>query len=385
MMGGEKETIRPVVATVNLDNIRHNVEFLKGLLPPGCLFMAVVKANGYGHGETEVSRAALDGGANRLGVALVEEGIRLRRAGFDCPIHLLFEPPPSAAAAVLESGLVSTVYTDKMARALSGEAATRGVESRVHIKVDTGMHRVGIYPDEVAEFAGLLGRLPGIEVEGIYTHFAVAERVGHPFTEGQMDRFEEAAAVAEEVLGKPLVKHAANSAAVLSSSRSSYDMVRVGIAMLGMLPSGEFAGDARLRPALSLTGEVALVKRVPAGEGISYGLRYAPERDTCIAVLPLGYADGFSRLLSDNAEVLIGGKRRPVVGAVCMDLIMVDLGGEPVEPGTPFTVIGAEGGEEITADEIAGRLGTINYEVTCMIGPRVPRVHVNEEEGRAER
>ncbi len=385
MMGGEKETIRPVVATVNLDNIRHNVEFLKGLLPPGCLFMAVVKANGYGHGETEVSRAALDGGANRLGVALVEEGIRLRRAGFDCPIHLLFEPPPSAAAAVLESGLVSTVYTDKMARALSGEAATRGVESRVHIKVDTGMHRVGIYPDEVAEFAGLLGRLPGIEVEGIYTHFAVAERVGHPFTEGQMDRFEEAAAVAEEVLGKPLVKHAANSAAVLSSSRSSYDMVRVGIAMLGMLPSGEFAGDARLRPALSLTGEVALVKRVPAGEGISYGLRYAPERDTCIAVLPLGYADGFSRLLSDNAEVLIGGKRRPVVGAVCMDLIMVDLGGEPVEPGTPFTVIGAEGGEEITADEIAGRLGTINYEVTCMIGPRVPRVDVNEEEGRAER
>ncbi len=384
-MGGEKETIRPVVATVNLDNIRHNVELLKGLLPPECLFMAVVKANGYGHGEMEVSRAALDGGADRLGVALVEEGIRLRRAGFDCPIHLLFEPPPGAAAAVLENDLIATVYTDRMARALSEEAATRGVESRVHIKVDTGMHRVGIYTDEVAEFAGLLGGLPGIEVEGIYTHFAVADRIGHPFTEGQMDRFEEVAAVAEEVLGKPLVKHAANSAAVLSSPRSSYDMVRVGIAMLGMLPSGEFAGDARLRPALSLTGEVALVKRVQAGEGISYGLRYVPERDTCIAVLPLGYADGFSRLLSGNSEVLIGGKRRPVVGAVCMDLIMVDLGEEPVEPGTPFTVIGAEGSEEITADEIAGRLGTINYEVTCMISPRVPRVYVREEEGRVER
>ena len=384
-MGGEKETIRPVVATVNLDNIRHNVEFLKGLLTPECLFMAVVKANGYGHGDAEVSRAALDGGADRLGVALVEEGIRFRRAGFDCPIHLLFEPPPGAAAAVLENDLIATVYTDRMARALSEEAANRGVNSRVHIKVDTGMHRVGIYPDEVAEFAGLLGGLPGIEVEGIYTHFAVADRVGHPFTEVQMDRFEEAAAVAEEVLGKPLVKHAANSAAVLSSPRSSCDMVRVGIAMLGMLPSEEFAGDEHLRPALSLTGEVAFVKRVPAGEGISYGLRYAPERDTCIAVLPLGYADGFSRLLSGNAEVLIGGKRRPVVGTVCMDLIMVDLGEEPVEPGTPFTVIGAEGGKEITADEIAERLGTINYEVTCMISPRVPRVYVQEEEGGVER
>jgi len=384
-MGGEKEIIRPVVATVNLDNIRHNVEFLKGLLPPECLFMAVVKANGYGHGGTEVSRAALDGGANRLGVALVEEGIRLRRAGFNCPIHLLFEPPPGAAAAVLENDLIATVYTDRMARALSEEAATRGVESRVHIKVDTGMHRVGIYPDEVAEFAGLLRGLTGIEVEGISTHFAVADRVGHPFTEGQMDRFEEAAAVAEEVLGKPLVKHAANSAAALSSSRSSCDMIRVGIAMLGLLPSPELAGDADLLPALSLTGEVALVKRVPAGEGISYGLRYAPERDTWIAVLPLGYADGFSRLLSGNAEVLIGGRRRPVVGAVCMDLIMVELGEEPVEPGTPFTVIGVEGDEEITADEIAGRMGTINYEVTCMISPRVPRVYVQEEEGRVER
>ncbi|MCG2796149.1 MAG: alanine racemase [Actinomycetia bacterium] len=381
LMGGKGEIIRPVVATVDLDNIRHNVEFLRGLLEPECLFMAVVKADAYGHGDVEVSRAALAGGAERLGVALVEEGIRLRRAGFDCPVHLLFEPTPGAAAAVLDSGLISTVYTARMARALSEEAVPGGVKSPVHIKVDTGMHRMGIYPEEVAEFAGFLGRLPGIEVEGIYTHFAVADRVGHPFTEGQMDRFEQAAAVAEEVLGKPLMKHAANSAAVLASPRSHYDMVRVGIAMLGLPPSGEFAGEARLRPALSLTGEVALAKRVPAGEGISYGLRYAPERDTYIALLPLGYADGFSRLLSGKAEVLIGGVRRPVVGAVCMDHIMVDMGQEPVEPGTPFTVIGVEGDEEITTDEVAKRLGTINYEVTCMISPRVPRVYTRKEEG----
>lgn len=382
-MNAPEEIIRPTVATVDLGNVRHNVAALKGLLPPECLFLAVVKADAYGHGDLEVSRAALASGADRLGVALVEEGARLRKAGFDCPIHLLFEPPAHGAAAVLSNDLICTVYTPGMARALSQEAVRGGVDTRVHMKVDTGMHRMGVHPGDVAEFTGLLKRLPGLEVEGIYTHFAVASERDNKFTGKQIEVFQRAVAEAEAVMGRQLLKHAANSAGVIAFPRSHYDMVRVGIAMLGLPPSGEFTGEAGLRPALSLTGEVALVRRVPAGEGISYGLEYAPKRDTYIAVLPLGYADGFSRLLSGNAEVLIGGERKPVVGVVCMDLLMVELGEEPVEPGTPFTVIGVQGDEEITADEVASRLGTINYEVTCMISARVPRVYIDTEEGRA--
>lgn len=375
-MGDEAGIIRPLEARVDLSRIRHNVRFLKSLTHPGCRMMAVVKANAYGHGDVEVSRAALEAGADCLGVALVEEGIRLRAAGFDCPVFVLFEPPPAAAHAVLENGLTCAVYTREMARSLSQAALPGDRKARVHIKVDTGMRRVGVYPEEVGDFAALLGGLPGLDVEGIYTHFAVATDPGDPFTVKQMDVFEAAADEAEAVLGKPLVRHAASSAGVMAFPRSHYDMVRPGIAIYGLAPSDAFAGMTELRPALSLTGRIALVRVVRAGEGISYGLTYAPERDTWIATLPLGYADGLSRLLTGKAEVIVEGRRRPVVGVICMDLCMADIGAEPVAQGTPFALIGRQGAEEITADEVARRLGTINYEVVCMVSSRVPRVYV---------
>lgn len=374
-MGFSKRNVRPLEARVNLDDIEHNVAYLKSLIPGNCRFMAVVKANGYGHGDIEVSRASLDAGADCLGVALVEEAVKLRRAGFDCPLYLLFEPAPEAADLVVEHDIVCSIYTGEFARALSTEAGKRGMPARVHIKVDTGMRRVGIDVKGAGDFAELLGGLPGVEVEGICTHFAVADKPDNPFTDGQMDAFEAAAEVAEKALGRPLVRHAANSAAVLAFARSHYDMVRVGIAMYGLAPSALVPHIEKLRPALSLVGEVVFVKKVAAGEGISYGLEYAPEEDTCIATIPIGYADGLSRLLSGKAEVLVGGGRRPVVGTICMDLCMVDLGGEPVPEGTPVVVIGRQDSEEITVDEVAGRLGTINYEVVCMISSRVPRVH----------
>lgn len=368
---------RPVAATVDLSAVRDNVAYLKGLTHPGCGFMAVVKANAYGHGDLEVSRAALCSGADCLGVALLEEAERLREAGFDCPLYLLFEPPASAAARVVSSGLTCSLYTEELARALSAAAVAVGQTVKVHVKVDTGMRRVGIHPEAVGEFAVLLVGLPGLDVEGIYTHFALATEPDDPFTDRQMDIFEDAAERAREMLGRPLVRHAANSAGVMAFPRSHYDLVRVGIAMLGLAPSGNFAGDRNLRPALSLAGEVALVKRVAPGEGISYGITYAPPRATYIATLPLGYADGMSRILSGRADVLIGGRRRPVVGVICMDTCMVDLGDEPVTPGTPFTMIGNDGTEVITADEVAEKLGTINYEVGCMLSSRVPRVYIN--------
>ena len=343
--------------------------------------MAVVKANAYGHGDVEVSKAALSAGACCLGVALTEEAERLRSAGFSCPVYLLFEPPPEAAGSVLDNDIICAAYTPELAKALSAEAEKRGTTARVHLKVDTGMRRVGVHPGDVAGFARLLAGLPGLYVEGIYTHFAVATEPDDPFTEKQMDLFDTAASEAEKLLGRSLLKHAANSAGVLAFPRSRYDMVRVGIAMYGLSPSERFGDVTELRPALSLEGEVALVKKVAAGEGISYGLTYAPSEETFIATLPIGYADGFSRILSGKAEVLIGGTRRPVVGTICMDLSMVELGPEAVPPGTPFVIIGNDGGEEITADEVAEKCGTINYEVVCMISARVPRVYT---EGGAE-
>lgn len=370
-------TVRPVAARVDLSAIRDNVSFLKGLTPDGCRFMAVVKADAYGHGDVEVSRAALFAGADCLGVALQEEAERLRAAGFDCPIHLLFEPPPSAAGRVLQAGVTCSLYTGDLARALDEAARGAGTKARVHVKIDTGMHRVGIRPADARRFAEMLAALGGLEVEGAYTHFAVATEPDDPFTVKQMDLFEEAAGAIENVTGHPLVRHAANSAGVMAFPRSHYDMVRVGIAMYGLPPSDRFAGIRGFRPALALAGDVAFVKKVEAGEGISYGLVYSPPAATYIATLPLGYGDGMSRILMGRADVLIGGKRRPVVGVVCMDTCMVDLGAEPVDPGATFTVIGRDGREEITADEVAARLGTINYEVCCMISPRVPRVYID--------
>jgi alanine racemase len=379
LTGGAR--IRPVEARVDLSAIKHNVSHLKGLTPERCRFMAVVKADAYGHGDLEVSGAALSAGADCLGVALLEEAVRLREAGFDCPVNLLFEPPPGAAAVAVENSVTCTVYSEDFARALSVAAESRGEKALAHLKVDSGMHRVGVSHGDVGHFVELLAGLPGLEVEGVYTHFARASEPADPFTDLQMDRFEETARVATAAIGHPLVRHAANSAGVMAFPRSHYDMVRVGISMLGLPPAPGFPGSGALRPALSLVGEVASVKKVAAGEGVSYGLTYAPDRDTFMAVVPLGYADGFSRVLSNRAQVIIGGRRRPVVGVVCMDVCLAELGDEPVSPGTPVTIIGKDGSEEVTTEELAGILGTINYEIVCMISGRVPRVYLGRNAG----
>ena len=378
-MGSSAEIVRPLAATVDLGRIRHNVAYLDGLTPPGCRFMAVVKANAYGHGDVQVAAAAMRAGAHGLGVALVEEGARLRKAGFDCPVYLLFEPPGAGARPALENDLVCSVYSEPFARSLSQAALALGTTAAVHLKIDSGMHRVGVPAAEAGRFASMLAGLPGIEVEGAYTHFAVATEPADPFTGRQIDAFDAAAAEVERVVGHPVIKHAANSAGVMAFPRSHYDMVRVGIAMLGLSPSEELSGDAELQPALTLAGEVAFVKKVNAGEGLSYGLTYAPSRDTYVATLPVGYADGLSRLLSGKAEVLIAGRRKPLVGTICMDVCLADLGEEPVEPGTRFTLIGEEGDDRISAEDVAREMGTINYEVTCMISSRVPRLFIGEK------
>lgn len=368
---------RPTRAEVDLGNIAHNVRLYADLVGPSCRIMAVVKADGYGHGDIEVSRAALAAGASRLGVALVEEAERLREAGFEVPIHLLFEPPANAAERVVELELTPSVYGMEYASALSRACTETGGSIRVHLKVDTGMHRVGVEAGSAAELAEEITRLPGLELEGVYTHLAVASEPGNPFTSRQLEAFQQVVKDTEERgIAIPL-RHVAASGAAVTFPESRLDMIRLGIAMYGLLPGKDYAGMLDLRPALSLNTRLAHVFNAQEGERVSYGLTHTFERPVWVGVLPIGYADGFARALSNRWQVLIAGKLYPVVGTICMDVCMVELGEDRYPVGEAVTVIGGWGQEAIGVEAMAETLGTINYEVVCDIGKRVPRLYLN--------
>jgi alanine racemase len=360
--------LRPTVAEVDLEAIRHNVRALK---PPGSELMAVVKADGYGHGAVEVARAALSAGATWLGVALVEEGERLREAGIEAPILVLSEAPPGGERAAVAAGLTPTVYTDRGLAALA-EVPDRPADLAVHVKVDTGMHRVGVWPPERAvPFVRRVAEA-GLRFEGLWTHFARAE--DDPELTGE--QLHTLGRVAEALAGEglvPKVLHAANSAAAIALPDAHLDLVRIGVALYGLPPAPGLEPPAGLRPALTWRSAVSMARRLPAGEGLSYGHCHRLDRATTIATVPVGYADGFSRRLTSSAEVLVGGRRRPVVGTVTMDQILVDCGEDEVKEGDEVVLIGPQGEDRITADELAGWSGTINYEIVTAIGPRVPR------------
>jgi alanine racemase len=370
---GTTKRFRPAWAEVDVDAIRHNVRTLVAAAG-GAEVCAVVKADGYGHGAVRVSEAALGAGASCLAVALVEEGIVLREAGIDAPILLLSEPPPEAAAEVVARRLTPTVYTSRGIDAF-GAAATDGVLG-VHLKVDTGMHRVGADPSDAVTLARRVHDQPSLELAAVWTHFAVADEADRTdVTDAQRRRFDDACE-AIAAAGIPVPKrHASNAAGTLYVG-ASYDLVRPGIAVYGYAPDPSRPSD--LRPALSLKAEVSHVKVLDAGERVSYGLRYALPERSLVATVPLGYADGVPRRLGEvGGEVLVGGARRPIAGTVTMDQILVDCGpGAAVVPGDEVVLLGAQGGERITADDWAARLGTISYEILCGIGPRVPRVTV---------
>lgn len=370
--------MRPVWAEIDLTAISRNVTTLKGLTKQGTLFMAVVKANGYGHGAARVADAAMAAGADRLGVATVEEAVQLREAGITAPIHILSEAPvnPGDSALVAENDLIATVCREETAAALAQAALKQDTVVKVHVKVDTGMNRLGLPadPEVVADFIERLRR-PGLAVEGAFTHFATADDPKSDFTARQLELFNAVIRHLDELGLKPAICHAANSAAIISYPDAHLDMVRAGIAIYGLSPSAALAGAARLVPALSLKAKISQVKDVPIGEGISYGLTYTTARASRIATLPLGYADGYSRLLSNTTEVIVNGRMAANTGTICMDQFMVDVTDIPdIMPGTVCTLIGADGEASISADDIARRLGTINYEVVCMINARVPRV-----------
>lgn len=367
------DTYRPTRAEIDLSAVRHNVAAMGEHVAEGVERLAVVKANAYGHGDLEVARACLAAGATRLGVALVEEGVRLRDAGIDAPVLVLVEPPPAAAAAVVANELTASVSTIEVARALGDAASSAGRRTLVHACVDTGMHREGVAFERALEFVQGVVNLPGLELEGLWSHFAVGEQEAHPFTEGQVERFADLCqSVAARGIDIP-VRHLSSSGGIVLYPAAHFQMVRMGIMIYGLYPHVAIAGRIDLRAAMRLVSEVGLVRRVPAGEGVSYGLTYVPERDTTIATVPIGYADGYPRLLSSRGEVLVRGRRRRIAGRVTMDQIMIDCGDDEVAGGDEVVLLGSQGEEEITADELAEHIGTINYEIVSAVGARVPR------------
>lgn len=356
---------------ISLEAIKSNILEIKKILKPNVKFMAVVKANAYGHGSLAVSRAAVEAGADYLAVANVKEALELREAGIITPILILTESPTSVADEVIQYDLVQTIYSITEAKALSDEAVKRNKQAKVHVKVDTGMGRVGVSPSETNAFISKINSLPGIKLEGVFTHFAKAEEQESSFTQEQFDKFQGLISKLDFIP----IKHAANSAAALYYPQTQLDMVRVGLMLYGLYPAGNSRRLINLKPALSFKSRVTYLKKVGAGTPISYGGTYTTQRETKIATIPVGYADGFSRRLSNRGQVIIRGKRYPVVGTVTMDLIMVNVNDSAVEAGDEVTLIGEQSGQMISVDEIARMEDTISYEVICAIGKRVPRIY----------
>jgi len=369
----------PVWSEIDLKAIAHNVRQLAGVTAPNTKLMAVVKANAYGHGANQVARTALENGASYLGVARVAEGEALRQAGIKAPVLVLGYTPPANYPALLDNNLAQTVYNLATAAELSAMATREGKKVIIHIKVDTGMNRLGFGCTDTGAVRDILSiaSLPRLEVEGIFTHFAAADSEDKDYTMAQWLKFN---TLLQSLAVKGLTfryRHAANSAAIIDLPETNLDMVRAGIAMYGAYPSHEVKmSRVSLQPAMSVKALVAQVKKVPAGTGVSYGVSYLTPNQTVVATIPAGYADGYSRLLSSRGEVLVHGRRARVIGRICMDQFMVDVGHIPgVVPGEEVVLLGRQNGAEIRADDLAAQIGTIAYEVFCMINARVPRIY----------
>jgi alanine racemase len=379
-----------VRAEIDLKAIAHNIKELRRIAHPDARLMGVVKANGYGHGAIEVARCALQNGAEVLGVARIEEGRQIREAGIEVPILIFGYTLPELTADLLEYELTQTVYTCAAAQALSRTATSLKKKIKIHLKVDTGMGRLGLLPqnfqrdnsvalnvDAIEETLAIAG-LDGLELEGIFTHFATADSADKTYAEDQLDLFMNFLNRLRKAGLKPPVRHAANSAALIDMPQSHLDMVRPGIASYGLYPSDEVnKKHVSLKPAMALKARIIHLKKVPAGFKVSYGGTHETPKATTIATIPIGYADGLNRLLSSSGQMLVHGQRAPIIGRVCMDLTMLDVGDiDNVQMGDEVVIFGQQGSDSITIDEIASSLNTINYEIVSTITARVPRVYL---------
>jgi alanine racemase len=380
-------------AEVNLNAYAHNITELRRIAAKGARLMAVVKADGYGHGAIEVARQALKSGAQNLGVARINEAVQLREAGLQAPILIFGYTLPDLAQTLIRYDLTQTVYSFAAANSLSELAARHSKKIKVHIKVDSGMGRLGLMLNTPSAGNPLhrpplnpikevlsISRLPGLMVEGIFTHFATADSADKSYANRQLEGFLDFVNRLRRAGLTPPIKHAANSGALIDMPDSHLDMVRPGIATYGLYPSDEVnKSHVNLKPVMTLKSQIIHLKKVPAGFNISYGITHQTKKPTTIATVAVGYADGFRRLLSNRGHMLVHGQKVPIVGRICMDLTMLDVGNVPgVAIEDEVVVFGRDGNETITADEVASSLNTINYEIVSAITGRVARVYVKK-------
>ena len=375
----ELKEIRPARLEIDLDHLVNNIQEIRRHVGNDTLIMAIVKANAYGHGAATCGRVFLENGADRLGVSVLSEGVSLRKAGILAPILLLNYTPPSQYKELLEYDLIQTIYSYNDAKLLSDEAVNLGKKAKIHLKIDSGMHRIGFLPDECSiETIIDIIKLPNIEVEGIFTHFAKADETDKSHTKKQFENFMWVINRLDDLNIDIPIKHASNSATIIDLPEYKLDMVRPGIILYGYYPS-EFVNKKAIdiKPAMTLKSSISYIKDLEEGEGIGYGQTFITKRKSRIATLPIGYADGYSRMLSGKAYVSINNKPASIVGSICMDQMMVDItdiGKVDIKDEAILFGYGHENHPKV--EELAQELGTINYEILCMIGMRVPRVYI---------
>jgi len=366
--------IRPTRAEINLDAIEYNLGQVREIVGPDVKICPAVKADAYGHGAVPVSRLLVEAGVEMLGVAFVEEALELRDAGIDAPIVLLQPAFIEQIPEIVRLDLTPTVCDMEFARELSRQSTRK---RKVHLKVDTGMGRVGIQPETAPTFAAELAELPGIQLEGMFTHFPSADEEDLAFTYRQIDQF---AGIIEDVeaAGVPIpLRHAANSAGLLNCPNSCFNMVRPGIMLYGLYDSAFVSREVELHQSMTLKSRVVFLKELPPGRTVGYGRTYTTTRKTVVATIPIGYADGYNRRLSNRGHALVRGARVPIIGRVCMDQTMLDVTDVPgVLVGDEVVLYGRQGDQEIAMEEIEEIVGTISYEIVCAVSKRVPRVYV---------
>lgn len=373
--------IRPVWAEINLDNLAHNMREIRRLTDKNALITAVIKADGYGHGAKYIAKTLLENGADRFAVAVLDEALELRKFGIKEYILVMGYTGPERAEEIVKSEAEQAVYSYDVAEAISQEAVRQNKNAKVHIKIDTGMGRIGLVPGEdTVSLIKKISLLPNLFIEGIFTHFAVADEKDKEYTNKQFEKFKWMYDRLAEEGVKINVRHCGNSATIIDLPDFHLDMVRAGIILYGLAPSEDVMLDRiDLRQVMSLKARITHVKEIEVNESVSYGRKFVASKKSKIASLPLGYADGYTRMLTGKAETIVKGQRVPIAGRICMDQCMIDVSGiDDVKVGDEVILFGEQNGNTISIDEIANILGTINYEIICMIGKRVPRVYIKE-------
>jgi alanine racemase len=368
---------RPTIAHIDLDALTHNYRVLDGFLRyrgSGPRIIAVVKANAYGHGAERVALALEAAGAPMLACADIAEGVQLRRAGVTVPILVFGALSIGELDGVVDHGLTPTVSTPAAVTALEQVAARRGVRLTCHLKIDTGMNRLGFRHDQLDRTMPALARSESLAVDAVYTHFATADDPEHPLFGEQRERFDRALVTLAALGLRPRIRHAANSAALLRDERVWFDFVRPGLLLYGVVPP-PLASTLDLRAVMTLTSRIVAVKGIRPGEGVSYGMRFTTDVPRRVAVVPAGYADGLDTRLANRGDVLVRGRRARVVGAVCMDMLMIDVTDLDVSPGDEVRIVGEQDGQRIEMREMAASIGAIPWELLCRVGSRIERVY----------